>query len=288
MRLKQTFKMARFTFAVMCLSAALCVFMTNTVMAADDKEPGKPAQAAATDTELAKKSQNPIADMMSIPLQYNAFTGGALGNSTMSVLNFQPVIPSKLNDEWNLITRAIVPFMSVPTSHGKISGIGDSSVTFFFSPRNTGATTWGVGPILQLPTASDDALGTQTFGLGPSAVIVKMEKQWVYGGLFNYVHSVGEEPNGVETSKLFIQPFANYNLPQRRGMAISFSPGITCDYTRSSGDRWTVPLGLQVSQVTKMGKQPISLTLGAYKNVIHTSSDPDWNYRFQLTFLFPK
>jgi len=273
---------------VMICSVFWCPFLPGEVMAAESKETERLEPPKNTDSELAKKTQNPIADMMSVPLQYNLYTDGALGSSTMSVLNVQPVIPFQINEEWNLITRTIIPLISAPTSHGRVTGIGDSSLSFFFSPRKTGTTTWGVGPVLQLPTASDDALGTQTFGIGPTAVIIKTEKQWVYGGLVNYIHSIGETPNGVKTNLLLIQPIVNYNIPKKPGTAISFSPGITCNFERKSGDRWTMPLGLQVSQITKFGKQPVSLNLGVYKNVVRTLADPDWNFRFQLTYLFPK
>ena len=263
----------------------LVFFLSGNVAASEGTQPERNDTAAA---ELAKKSQNPIADMMSFPIQYNVYSGGALGNSTMTVVNLQPVIPFRLNRDWNLITRAIVPLMSIPTSAGTISGAGDSSISFFFSPKSTGDTTWGIGPILQLPTSNAAALGTQTFGVGPTAVYVKTQRQWVYGGLVNYVASVGSSANDLRTSMLFIQPFINYNLPQRRGMALSFSPGISCDFSRNPGDQWTVPLGLAVSQVLKIGDQPVSLNLGAYYNVVRTAASPEWNFRFQFTFLFPK
>jgi hypothetical protein len=269
------FYVLRLLFSVMIV----CVFLHGT---------GQAAASTSSTEDLAKKSQNPIADMMSVPFQYNLYTHGALGNSTMSVLNIQPVIPTSLNKDWNLIARAIVPLINMPTSKGNISGTGDSTLSFFFSPKNTGATTWGGGPVFQIPTASDAALGTQTFGIGPTAVIVKMDKQWVYGALANYIFSVGNSSTGLRTNMLFVQPFINYNLPQRRGMAISFSPGITCDFTRDPGDQWTVPLGLGVSQIFKIGKQPMSFMVGAYYNIVRPVNAPEWNYRFQLTFLFPK
>lgn len=268
------------------LLAVLLLFSpTGGVTASAVSSSGATDAAAA---ELAKKSQNPIANMMSIPIQYNVYSGGALGNSSMTVINLQPVIPTRLNKEWNLITRVIVPLMAIPTSAGTLSGAGDSSISFFFSPQSSGETTWGVGPIFQLPTSNAASLGTQTFGVGPTAVIVKMHKQWVYGGLVNYVASVGDSPTGLRTNMLFVQPFVNYNLPQRRGMALSFSPGITCDLSRSPGDQWTVPVGLAVSQILKIGHQPVSLNLGAYYNAVRTTASPEWNFRFQFTLLFPK
>ena len=238
--------------------------------------------AAPSSADLAKKSQNPISDMVSVPFQYNYYTGGALGRHSMTVVNFQPVIPSRLNKDWNLITRVIVPMSSVP---GGGLGTGDSTVSLFFSPRRAGGTTWGIGPIFQLPTASDSSRGTQTFAIGPTAVLVKMHKQWVYGGLIHYLSTVGSSNSGLRTNEIFLQPFVNYNLPH--GLALSFAPGITCDFTRPAGDQWTVPFGFGISQILKIGKQSTNVGLAVYYNAVRTVASPEWNFRFQITLLFP-
>lgn len=272
---------------MLCLGIFFCAFQPVTVVAADEKALIK-AEEDLSLLDLAKKSENPISDIKFIRLQYNAFTGGKLGNSTMSLVNLQSASATHLNKDWSLINRTTVPLISAPSSEGRINGLGDSQVTFFFSPRNTGATTWGIGPMLQLPTATNASLGAKTFAIGPAAVIVKEDKQWLYGAQISYFHRVGDTPNGIDTNMLTIQPIVKYNVPNIKGMSICYIPVISCDFSRESGDRWLVPLGFQVSKVTKIGKKPVSIDLGAYKNVTRTSSAPKWNYRLQLTFFITK
>ena len=238
--------------------------------------------------ELAKKSQNPISNMMSVPFQYNVNSGGGLGNATSSVLNIQPVIPRRLSKDWNLRTRIVFPLMSSPTPNGTVSGHGDSTVSFLFSPNRPGKVMVGFGPIFQLPTASHEALGTQTWGIGPTALVIKTDKQWVYGGMINYLTSFGNSPTGHRTELLTIQILANYNLPRAKGFAISYSPMITADFTRAPGDQWTLPVGLSVSKVFHFGKQPVSISLGGFNNVVRPSNAPEWNLKFVMTFLFPQ
>jgi hypothetical protein len=238
--------------------------------------------------ELAKKSQNPISDLMSVPFQYNVYSGGALGTSTSTVLNIQPVIPHRLNKDWNLRTRIVFPLMSSPTPTGTISGNGDSTISFFFSPNKPGRGMVGFGTIVQLPTASNEVFGTQTWGIGPTAVVVRTHEQWVYGAMANYVTSVGNSPTGRRTEQLILQLFGNYNLPHAKGYSISYSPMITADFTRAPGDQWTLPVGLSVSKVFQIDKQPMSISIGGFNNVVRPANAPAWNFRFALTFLFPK
>ena len=269
----------------------VAVFFQGAAQAAADETASKPAAGVKqndSEEDLAKQSQNPVSNLMSVPFQYNVYSGGGLGNSTMSVLNFQPVIPKKLNKDWNLITRIILPLMSSPTPIGTVSGTGDANASFFFSPNKPGDVTMGFGPIVQVPTASSEMLGTQTWGVGPTAVIVKTYKQWVIGAMANYITTVGNSPTGRRTDQLLVQPFFNYNFPHAKGLAISYAPQITADFTRAPGDQWTLPVGLMVTQIFQIGKQPVSFAIGGFKNVIRTSNGPEWNFRFALTFMFPE
>ena len=264
--------------------------LQGTVQAAAAEPAAKPvlgAKLVDPEEDLARKSQNPVSNLMSVPFQYNVYSGGALGNSTMSVLNIQPVIPHQLSKDWNLITRIIVPLMSSPTATGTVSGTGDSNMSFFFSPNKPGEITVGFGPIVQLPTAGNEALGTQTWGIGPTAVIVKMHKQWVYGAMANYITSFGNSPTGRRTDQLLVQPFFNYNFPHAKGLSVSYAPQITADFTRAPGDQWTLPVGLMVTQIFQIGKQPVSVSIGGFKNVIRPANAPEWNFRFVMTFMFP-
>lgn len=241
---------------------------------------------------LAKAAQNPIADMISVPFQYNGnFETGPL-EKTQHLLNIQPVYPLSLNPEWNLITRTIVPVLSQPAfapGQDRESGIGDIQFSAFFSPKATaGGWVWGAGMVAQLDTATNERLGQGAWGLGPTAVALKLGKIWVYGALANNVWSVSEDAGRPDVNKLLVQPFINYNFPAAPGRYLSFSPIITADWEADGGQRWTVPLGLSIGQIMKFGKQPVNLQAGAYYNVERPDFASRWQVRLQVQLLFPK
>lgn len=253
------------------------------------------ASAAAQEgdaTNLAKAAQNPIADMISVPLQYNInFDTGPL-DGTQHILNIQPVYPVKLNAEWNVITRTIVPVISQPAfsaGQDREFGLGDIQFSTFLSPiAPVGGWILGMGAIAQLNTATNDRLGQGVWGLGPTAVALKIAGSWVFGALINNVWSVSEDDGRPGVNQMLLQPFVNYNLPDAPGRYLSFSPIVTADWKADSGQRWTVPLGLSVGQIVKIGGQPLNLQAGAYYNVQHPDDGARWQIRFLVAFLFPK
>ena len=248
--------------------------------------------AMATEAaDLAKAAQNPIASMISLPIQYNANLNAGPGDRTQHVLNIQPVIPISLNTDWNLITRTVVPLISAPVpGSDRTEGVGDLQLSMFLSPAHSQGWIWGAGLIVQAPTASDDQLGQGKWGLGPTAVALRIEKgtPWVYGALFNNVWSVSGDSDRASVNQMLIQPFINYNFPKAPGRYLSFSPIITANWQAASGEKWTVPLGLSIGQIMKFGTQPVNLQAGAYYSVERPTGAPDWNVRLQLQFLFPK
>ena len=171
-------------------------------------------------TALAKKLQNPVANLISVPFQYNGNFNYGPENDTQSILNIQPVWPFHMSPDWNLITRTIVPLLSQPGCCGhaeRTYGLGDIQFSAFLSPAAPGGLIWGVGAIAQLKTASDDRTGQGRWGLGPTAVVLKMEKEWVYGALINNVFDVGGDGDREEINQMLIQPFVNYNFPTHPG-----------------------------------------------------------------------
>jgi hypothetical protein len=251
-----------------------------------------PADGGAT--ALAKAAQNPIADMISLPFQYNANLNYGPEPATQSVLNIQPVVPFHLSPEWNLITRTIVPLISQPElapGQGRTNGLGDVQFSAFLSPAGASEWIWGAGAIVQAPSATDDVLGQGKWGLGPTAVALHLARgdPWVYGALINNVTSVGGQKDRPNVNQMLIQPFINYNFPDHPGRYLSFSPIITANWEASqSSDRWTVPLGLGIGQVMRWGRQPVNLQAAAYYNVDKPQYGANWNIRLQLQFLFPK
>jgi len=248
-----------------------------------------PARAAEQSAEeLAKAAQNPVADLISLPFQNNTNFNVGPENGVQNVLNIQPVIPIRLAPNWNLITRTIFPVVSQPPfgpGQNTQFGLGDTFFSAFLSPAGPGQFFWGVGPIAQLPTHTNDRLGSTLWGLGPTAVALRIDGPWLYGALANNVWSLGG--NDLEQYNNFLlQPFVNYNFG-KTGTFLTFSPIATANWR--TGD-WVIPLGGGLGQIFKLfGKQAVSATLQAYYNVVHPQDlGPEWQIRFSLAFLFPK
>lgn len=242
-------------------------------------------------TELARKLQNPVANLISVPFQYNANFRYGPENDTQSVLNIQPVWPLRLNTDWNLITRTILPLLSQPgfgASASRSYGLGDVQFSAFLSPAAPRGVIWGVGAIAQLDTASHDRTGQGRWGFGPTAVVLKMEREWVYGALINNVFDAGGRDGREDINQLLLQPFINYNFPAHPGRYLSFSPVVTADWKASSGEEWTVPVGLGIGQVLKLGRLPVNLQAAYYYNIVTPDFGADYQVRLQFTMMFPK
>ena len=248
------------------------------------------SQAQAQDeSELAKKTQNPVADLISVPLQSNFNFGAGSRDKMIYILNVQPVIPIKIAEDWNLITRVIMPIINQPSLFPGVdsaAGLGDINPTFFFSPSKPSSLIWGFGPTFTVPTASDRLLGSGKWSMGPAGVALTMQGPWVFGALMNNQWSVGGWGDKAVNAML-LQPFVNYNLPA--GWYLTTAPILTADWKADkAGDVWTVPIGGGVGKLFRIGKQPINVQLGAYGNVAKPEFGPDWQLRFQVQFLFPK
>lgn len=240
--------------------------------------------------ELARAAQNPVASMISLPFQNNSNFNFGPQEKTQNVMNIQPVLPFELNDEWNLITRTILPVVSQPgfsPGQDRENGIGDTLFTAFLSPKDSGDWIWGAGPVLLLPTSSDDRLGAGEWGAGPSAVFLTMQGPWVIGSLFSNVWSFSHDDNDDKVNAFTWQYFINYNLDD--GWYLTTAPIITANWEADSDNKWTIPLGGGVGRVFRVGKQNINTSVQAYYNV-ETPDDfgADWQLRMQLQFLFPK
>lgn len=244
---------------------------------------------AGTD-DLAKAAQNPIASMISLPFQNNSNFKFGPQEKTLNVLNIQPVWPFSLNEDWNFITRTILPVTSQPglsPDQGRKNGLGDISFTGFFSPTNSGKWTWGVGPVALLPSATDERLGSDKWGLGPSLVALTMPGQWVVGSLFSNVWSVGG--SGEQDINQFTwQYFVNYNIADSGGWYLTSAPIVSANWEAESGNKWTVPFGGGVGRIFKIGKQPVNAQVNAFYNVEKPEFGADWQLRLQLQFLFPR
>lgn len=262
--------------------------LTCAALAAATLTAATPA-CAEDNSDLAKQLSNPVADLISVPFQYNYNSGLADGNGTQNYINIQPVIPIRLNDSWNIISRTILPVISldgVPAGAGQTSGIGNITQSFFFSPKapTRGGLVWGVGPVIQIPTSSDDALGAPQWGAGLTAVGLVQRKGWTFGMLVNHVWSLGKEDEYGEVSNTFFQPFVSYST--KKGMSVAMNTESTYDWIDKD---WSVPVNLTVSQIIKIDKRPVQLTAGVrYWADSPEGAAQDWGARLAVTYLFPK
>jgi hypothetical protein len=251
----------------------------------DKSEAAKQAEEA---TKLAKETQNPVASLISVPFQNNFNFGVGPDRVTQWILNVQPVIPISLNEDWNLITRTIMPIINQPSLADGVRsafGLGDINPSLFFSPAKPSKFIWGVGPTWTMPTATDSMVGAGKWDAGPTVVALTMQGPWVIGVLANNQWSfAGWGPHSI--NGMLVQPFINYNLD--KGWYLTTSPIITANWNAEDSDVWTVPLGCGVGRVFRIGKQPVNVSLAAYDNVHTPVNGPDWQLRFQVQLLFPK
>jgi hypothetical protein len=266
-----------------------------------------PAETGA----LQKATQNPVAGLISVPIQTNTNFGVGPFSRNQNVLNIQPVIPLNVSQNWNMIIRWITPIVWQPApgtanlevygidedtpiylaaqdvqAHAGVFGFGDMTPTFFFSPAKPHRVIWGAGPMFALPTATGRVLGQGKLSIGPSIVVLAQPGPWTIGALVNNIWSVAGPSDRADVKQMSLQYFINYNL--KKGWSISMSPTITANWQGSSGNVWTVPVGGGVGRVFRLGYQPMNASVAFFGNVAHPVSGSPWGMRLQISLLFPK
>jgi hypothetical protein len=254
---------------------------------------GAGADPKAAEAELAKKLQNPVAALISVPIQNNWDFGIGPANAMKYTANIQPVVPIGISDDWNLIIRTIMPVIyaeavsdnpaAPAVARESHSGLGDITQSFFFSPKEpVGGWILGAGPVLYYPTATDSALGAGKLGTGPTIVALRQQNGFTYGLLANHIWSVtGWGPQNVNAT--FLQPFVSYTTKTFTTFGVNTES--TYDW---QGEQWTVPINATVQQLVKIGKMPVAFQVGYRYYAEGPSGGPEWGLRFTMTFLFPK
>lgn len=253
-----------------------CIVCSYTATAQDDA------------AELAKKLANPIASLISVPFQNNSDYGIGVFKGSRNTMNIQPVVPIFINKNLNLITRYIIPIVTqynVTAPGSKQNGISDAVVSAFLSPTNgKNGVTWGAGPVLLIPTGTNDYLTAKKFGIGPSLVALKQANGFTIGGLINQIWSIAGSSDRANVSQMLINPFITYNW--KSGAGIGASAEFSQNWTAGTSTLWIIP---NISAITSLGKQKTQFSIGPRLNLASPSgTKADWGWRASVSFLFPK
>lgn len=245
---------------------------------------------AAENADLAQDLANPIADLITLPIQMNFDQNiGPDDEGSKLQTNIQPVIPFTVNDDWKIISRTIVPVIyqeDIFPGAGSQFGLGDVNLTMFFSPKKSGPSgvLWGVGPVALFPTATETELGGEKWGGGPSGVVLKEIGSLTVGALANHVWSFAGDSDRDDISNSLIQPFASYTWPN--AWTVSVQSEATYNWKSES---WSVPVNIAASKLMFMGKLPVSLQAGVGYWLDSPDSGPEGlRFRLQASFVFPK
>ena len=274
----------------------LCGFLWTSAFAFG-QEKGKPPTSAQGSGDLASKVQNPVSSLISLPLKFTADFGAP--NGSAYILNVNPVVPITVGN-WNLINRALIPALvsvdgyiegtdQIPQGspgRDRKTGLGDINYSLFFSPAAASKVIWGVGPSINLPTATDDQLGSGKWSGGPTAVLLLQPKPWSLGVLGRQLWSFAGDDDQAHVNQFLIEPFVNYNL--KGGWYLITDMIVTANWNAPSDQRWTIPLGGGIGKLFTIGKQPINSRIEAYYNIEKPDNAPDWQVLFTFQFLFPK
>jgi hypothetical protein len=242
------------------------------------------------DSDLAQELTNPVADLMTIPIQVNVDRNIGLNDEgRKTTINIQPVVPFKVAEDWNLITRTIVPLVKqkdIFPGAGSQSGLGDITLQLFFSPRKptSSGVIWGGGAVFLLPTASDSLIGAEKWGAGPAGVALKMSGSWTYGGLANHVWSFAGDDGRADISNTFVQPFVAYTWPNAWTVSLQSETNYNWKL-----EEWSIPVNVAAAKLVFFGRLPVSLQAGVGRWLETPDAGPeDWRFRLQANIVLPK
>ena len=240
--------------------------------------------------DLAQDLTNPIANLVTIPIQMNFDRDIGPGDDGSKITtNVQPVIPFEISENWNLITRTIVPVIhqdDIFAGEGSQFGLGDINTSLFFSPKTPAASglSWGVGPVLVLPTATDSKLGGRKWAAGPGLVGLTMRGPWTIGLLANHVWSFAGDDERPDVSNTFMQPFAAHTWQSGWTASLQSEPSYNWET-----EQWSVPVNAALAKLVMFGKLPVSLQGGVGYWVESPDNGPEGlRFRLQANFVLPR
>ena len=244
----------------------------------------------AGDADLAQELTNPVADLVTVPIQMNYDTGiGPSDDGAKITTNIQPVIPFDINQDWNLITRTIIPVTyqdDVFPGAGSQFGLGDINMSLFFSPKKSGGDSliWGVGPVLLLPSATASKLGSKKWGAGPAAIGVSMQGPWTAGALANHIWSFAGDDDRPDINNTFVQPFVAYTWPSAWTASLQSETSYNWET-----EQWSIPVNLALARLVRIGKLPVSLQGGVGYWVESPDNGPEgFRFRLQANVVLPR
>jgi len=237
--------------------------------------------------QLQKDLQNPLSKLTTIPIQHTTNFEVGPESREQYIFNLQPSVPVTLG-QVDLIVRAILPLMSNPDpedSDGRVTGLGDTTLTAYIAPSTLAGMRAGIGPVLLVPTGTDDVLGSGKWGIGPSLAVVGQPQQWTLGALVTQLWSFTGSEDRIDVNRLEIEPLVSYRLGA--GISVNYAGIITADWEQTDDDRWTLPLGATVSYLLLVSNLPMQLHAGAGVNVVKPDDAADWFLRLQASFVLP-
>lgn len=264
-----------------------------------------PRAFAQEETELARANRaiaNPLTNNTLFITEFDTarYSGDAVnGDKWGTVAIVEPLIPIGLGDSgWTLITRPIVPLafsLDVPQGDGTTTsrtGIGDIAVFGLFTKgMNEKGFQWGVGPILQMPTATNNDLGSEKWSAGPAAIMVyntslRRDRDLTVGLLNQNFFSFAGDSDRKSVDRSTLQYFATWSITDNWGLLSA--PTITWDRNADGGE-WTIPVSLGVSYTTKLGDIPTRFVLEPQYFIEQNDNyGADWNIRFAIAMFLPK
>ena len=279
------------TLSKLVLSGLLSVGLLAPTFAQNAGNVSVAAKPDVDAVDIAKKLSNPIANMISVPLQWEFSRGvGRNQGGSEQTLQFQPVAPFDMGGGDTLIVRPIVAGareVSVQNATGQsFSGYGVASVTLesFYAPNTNSSWIWGVGPYAQSPSGNSGKFGSQQTGAGVTGVVLNRQGSWTYGLLGYQSWNMGGNPAFGTQNNLYGQPFVAYTTKD----AWTYTADMEAQYNYDT-HRTSNPLFIGASKLMVFDGTPISFGAGPMYYVSNTPGGPSgWGARASVTLVILK